>query len=391
MRQIPYGLHSVNLNDLKNILKVNKSGVYSNGKYLKEFEIKTKKFLNSKYSVAVNSGTSAIHLAFKAINLKEGDNIILPAINFIAAYSMAQLSKANIYLADIDYKTGQISPQNIIDCIKKNKIRKIKAFVSMYLGGSPEYIEDFYKLKKKLNCFYIEDACHAFGASYIINNKTYKVGSCMHSDICTFSFHPVKTITTGEGGLVTTNNFNFFKKIKEQRSHGIIRDKIKHWKYEINETSLNYRISEINCLLGLSQIKKTKKFLSKRHMLAKIYNKNLVAKSNILQVIDITNPDLSAWHLYIILIDFEKLKISKDKFIDLLLKKRIVIQQHYIPIYRVLGMKVKKQANYPNSEKYFKTALSLPLFIDLTISQQKYIIHKLQKILNYAVIKKRSR
>jgi dTDP-4-amino-4,6-dideoxygalactose transaminase len=194
-----------------------------------------------------------------------------------------------------------------------------------------------------------------------------------------------------KGGLVTTNNFNFFKKIKEQRSHGIIRDNNKHWKYEINETSLNYRISEINCLLGLSQIKKTKKFLSKRHMLAKIYNKNLVAKSNILKAIDITNPDLSAWHLYIILIDFKKLKISKDKFIDSLLKKRIVIQQHYIPIYRVLGMKVKKQANYPNSEKYFKTALSLPLFIDLTISQQKYIINKLQKILNYAVIKKRSR
>lgn len=121
MRHIPYGLHSVDLNDLKNMLKVNKSGIYTNGKYLNEFEIKTKKFLNSKHSVAVNSGTSAIHLAFKAINLKEGDNIILPAINFIAAYSMAQLCKANIYLADIDYRTGQISPQNIIDCMKKKQ------------------------------------------------------------------------------------------------------------------------------------------------------------------------------------------------------------------------------------------------------------------------------
>ena len=131
--------------------------------------------------------------------------------------------------------------------------------------------------------------------------------------------------------------------------------------------------------------------MSKRYILAKTYNKNLVANSNILKAIDITKPNLSAWHLYIILIDFEKLKVSKDKFIDLLLKKKIVIQQHYIPIYRVLGMKVKKQANYPNSEKYFKNALSLPLFIDLTISQQKYIINELQKILNYAVIKKRSR
>ena len=159
----------------------------------------------------------------------------------------------------------------------------------------------------------------------------------------------------------------------------------------MKQTSFNYRISEINCLLGLSQIKKTKKFLSKRYMLAKTYNKNLVAKSNVLKVIDITKPNLSAWHLYIILIDFEKLKISKEKLIKLLLKKKIVLQQHYIPTYRILGMKVKKRANYPHSEKYFKTALSLPLFSDLTFLKLKYIIKTITKTLNYALIEKRKK
>jgi len=391
MAYIPYGLHSVDKKDLRSILKINKSNVYTNGEYLIDFENQTKKYLGSNYSIAVNSGTSAIHLAYKAINLKQGDNIIMPSVNFIASYSMAKLCGANIYLADIDYKTGQMSPEKIKECIKKNKLKKIKAFVAMYLGGSPEYINEFFKLKKKLNCYFIEDACHAFGSSYKIKNKTYMTGSCKHSDISTFSFHPVKTITTGEGGLITTNNFKFCKKIKEQRSHGIIRNSNKHWLYKIKETSFNYRISEINCLLGISQLKKIKKFINKRILLSSKYKKELILKTNLVKSLELENSNLSAWHLFIILIDFKKLRINKNDFIGSMLKHKIVLQQHYIPIYRLLNLKNKKQISFPNADKYFKNALSLPLFNDLTFSKQKYIITKIIKFINYAAIKKRTK
>ena len=389
MNYIPYGSHSVDSKDLKNILKIKNKNIYTNGYFLNEFEKKTKKYLGSRYSLAVNSGTSAIHLAFKAINLKKGDNIIMPAINFVAAYSTAKLCRANIFLADIDYKSGQMSPKNVLDCVKKNKIKKVKAFITMYLGGSPEFINDFYLLKNKLKCFFLEDACHAFGSSYKINNKTFKLGSCQHSDISTYSFHPVKTITTGEGGLITTNNFKFFKKIKEQRSHGIIRNVKQHWKYKIFETSLNYRLSEINCILGISQLKKINSFLRRRRLLSKIYKKNFNSIKNLLEPIYTHNSSLSAWHLYVVFINFEKLKIDKNKFIQKLKNDKIIVQQHYIPLYKVLSMKGKVYKNFPNSERYFKNALTLPLFNDLSLEKQKYVINRIKKNLEYAKIKKR--
>tara|TARA_B100000965_G_scaffold364663_1_gene348491 strand:+ start:231 stop:1409 length:1179 start_codon:yes stop_codon:yes gene_type:complete len=391
MNYIPYGSHSVDYKDLKNILKIKKKNIYTNGYFLTEFEKRTKKYLGSRYSIAVNSGTSAIHLAFKAINLKKGDNIIMPAVNFVAAYSTAKLCGANIFFADIDYKTGQMSPKNILECKKKNKIKKVKAFITMYLAGSPEFINDFYLLKKKLKCYFLEDACHAFGSSYKIKNKIYKLGSCKHADISTFSFHPVKTITTGEGGLITTNNLKFFNKIKEQRSHGIIRNLPKHWKYKINETSLNYRLSEINCILGISQLKKINSFLKKRFLLSKIYRKNFYSIKNLIEPIYTENSSLSAWHLYIVFINFNKLKINKDKFIQRLKNDKIIVQQHYIPLYKVLNMKGKMHKSFPNSERYFKNALSLPLFNDLSFEKQKYVINKIKKILDYAKIKKRTK
>ena len=178
----------------------------------------------------------------------------MPAINFVAIYNLCKLIGAKIFLADVSPDTGQMTPGSLLNCIKKNKIKKIKAIVTMYLGGYPQNVNEFYKIKKIYKCYLIEDACHALGAKYKVGKDVFNIGSCAHSDFCVFSLHPVKTITSGEGGLVTTNNQSFSKKIKLLRSHGIIKSS--HWKYDIKFPALNYRLSDINCALSLSQLKK---------------------------------------------------------------------------------------------------------------------------------------
>ena len=200
MKTIPYGRQYVDSQDIKLVSKVLKEDLITTGYYVKEFENKISKFLKVKYVASCNSGTSALHLALMAINLKKNDVIIMPAINFIAAYNMARLMKAKIFLADVDSLTGQMTPKTLLDCIKNNKLKKIKAIVTMYLGGYPEHVLEFYNIKRKLKCYLIEDACHAFGAKYLFNKKFLPIGCCKHSDISTFSLHPVKTITTAEGG-----------------------------------------------------------------------------------------------------------------------------------------------------------------------------------------------
>ena len=265
------------------------------------------KYLKSKYSFTCSSGTAAIHLAFLSIGLKKGDNIIMPAVNFIAAYNLAKIMGANIFLADVDPVTGQMTSKNLTNCIKKNKIKRIKAFLTMYLGGHPENIVKFYELKNFFKCFYIEDACHALGAEYKFKNKMYKVGSCKHCDISTFSLHPLKTITTGEGGIITTGKKEISKKISLLRSHGLLKNKKFYWKYNSNFPGLNYRLSDINSALGISQLKKITSFLKKRSDIAKRYSLGFEKYKNYISLPSYNDKSKSSWHLFLIAINFKKI------------------------------------------------------------------------------------
>ena len=177
----------------------------------------------------------------------------MPSINFISSYNLCSTLEAKIYLIDTDPVTGQISYESVLNCIKKNKIKKIKIIITMYLGG---YVSDnikIFNLKKKYKFLMIEDACHALGSEYLHKNKKFRMGCCKHSDMSVFSLHPLKTITSGEGGIISTNNKILNDKLKIFRSHGIIRNKKKHWDYQIKLSGFNYRLSDINCALGLSQ------------------------------------------------------------------------------------------------------------------------------------------
>ena len=382
MKTIPYGRQYIDSRDIKSVSQALKQNLITTGNYVKKFEDRISKFLKAKYVASCNSGTSALHLAFMAIDLRENDAIIMPAINFIAAYNMAKLMNAKIFLADVDPLTGQMTPETLLNCIKLNKLKKIKAIVTMYLGGYPENVIEFCNIKKKLKCYLIEDACHALGAKYLYNKQYFPIGCCNHSDIATFSMHPVKTITTGEGGLITTNNKIFYNKIFSLRSHGIDKDKNFHWKYNLSKSGFNYRLSDLNCALGLEQLKKINKFLNYRNRISNNYNLELKKIIN-----KITLPSYKrskpSYHLFLISINFAEIRSTKDKFLKFLKKNNILCQYHYIPIYkfRVFNQKINLNS-YKGAEFYYRNTISLPIFFGLSIRFQRKIINKIKFFLN---------
>ena len=378
---ISYGGQFIDQKDIKNVSKALKGKLISSGKSVEEFENKISKFLKVKNAITCNSGTSALHLAFLSAGIKKGDNIIMPAVNFVAAYNMCVRLNANIYLSDVDSKTGQMTPHLLLECIKKNNIKKIKAILTMYMGGFVENLPEFFKIKKKFNCLLIEDACHAFGAEYSFKKKMIKAGACKHSDISTFSLHPLKPITTGEGGIVTTNNQFFAKKIKSFRSHGIIRNPKFHWKYEVVNYGYNFRLSDVNSSLGISQLKKINSFIKQRKKIFENYKLKLNNYKNLINFPTYNKKNKPSYHLILININFKKLKTNKDIFLKYLLKNNIMSQFHYIPIYNFKIFKSKK-VKLKNSEEYHSTTLSIPIYHSLKKKDQNLIISVIKNFFN---------
>jgi len=381
MNIVTYGRQFIDSDDIREVSKSLKQDLITNGNYVKKFENKISKFLKVKHALSCSNGTAALHLAFMAINLKKNDIIVMPAVNFVASYSMAKFMEAKIYLADVDSLTGQMTPKTLINCINKNKIKKIKAVVTMYLGGYPENVIEFYNIKEKYKFYLIEDACHALGAKYFYNKKYIPIGSCKHSDISTFSLHPVKTITSGEGGVVTTNSRSIYDKMILLRSHGIKKDKNFHWKYNILRPSFNYRLSDLNCALALSQLKKIKKFINYRKRIYDFYRSHLKINQNFINIKKYSKI-IPSFHLYLLSINFKKKKKKKDELLKFLKKESIYCQFHYIPIYKFKLFNHKVNLKYfPGSENYFKNNISLPIFFNLKFFLLKKIPYKINTFL----------
>ena len=355
-----YGKQYLDQNDYNALKSKTFKDFLTTGPLVKKFENNIKKKIGAKYVASCSSGTAALHIAFKAIDLKENDVVIVPIINFISSVNILTEMRAKIYFADVDIITGQMTPKTLNECLQKNNLKKVKAFVTMYLGGSCQNNLSFYKIKKKINCFMIEDACHALGGKYKINKKIFSVGSCEHADISTFSLHPVKSITTGEGGLITTNNKKIFEKALLFRSHGIVRQKNNHWEYDVISPGLNYRLSDLNCSLGISQLKKLNSFIQKRNKIAKIYLK-LLKDIDGIQLPILFKELSSSWHLFVIKINFSKLRKKKSDLFKFFVKKNIRVQQHYIPINKYSFYKKKIKGSFKNSKVYISQAVSLPI------------------------------
>ena len=371
-RLIPYGRQFISEEDIKNVSKILRRDIITSGNEIPKFEDKIQKYLKCKYSTVCNSGTSALFLSLLSIGVKKNDVVIMPSINFVASYNVSKILGAKIYLADVNKFNGQMSPDDVINICQKFKIKKVKALIVMYNGGYPLNSEKFYELKKKYKCYIIEDACHALGAEYKFKKSFFKIGSCKHSDISTFSLHPLKTITSGEGGIVTTNSKILDDKIKKFRSLGIKRSKEKHWDYDVELTGFNFRLTDFQCSLGLNQLKKIKRFLKKRKQIVKKYNLELK------KLEQITTPEVyesyySSNHLYLINLKKYNMK-TKENFIKYMKKNRILTQQHYKPVYKFKNFSGKYISR--NAEIYYKSTISLPIFYQLSSKEQNYIISK---------------
>ena len=319
---IIYNRQNIDKKDVANVSKALLQDKITTGRYVEQFEKALKKYLKVKFALSCNSGTSALMMAVESLRLRKKSNIIIPAINFVAAANICKLFGYNIFFSDVDKNTGLMTTTELNKCIRKNNLKKIDLIFTMHLGGNVSESEKFYKLKKKLNCYLIEDACHAFGSEYFVNKKKYKVGSCAHVDLSTFSFHALKTITTGEGGAVTTNNKVIFERLKNFRSHGMMNKT--GMSYKINTIGLNFRLSDINCALGLSQLKKINSILKIRRNIYKIYLNKLNNYKNVINLVK-TKIRYSSCHLLLANINFQKLKITKYSFFQALKKEELFV------------------------------------------------------------------
>lgn len=378
MMKINYSKHNISKKDIKSVIKVLKSDFLTQGPSVKFFEKKIKKIVSAKYAFAVNSATSGLHVACMSIGISKNDVVWTSPNSFVASSNCALYCGAKIDFVDIDLKNYSLCPIKLENKLKSTKKKNLpKAIVLVHFAGYATDLERIKRLSKKYNFKIIEDASHALGGKY----KNSYIGNCQFSDVCVFSFHPVKSITTGEGGLITTNSKKISAKINLFRNHGINRDKkfllnktLKINHYEQIELGFNYRMSDIEAALGISQANRLTKFIHKRMSVAKFYDKELI---NLPIQKPIFSKD-SSWHLYVILL---KNNSIRKKLFEFLKKKKINCQIHYIPIhihpyYKKIGFKKK---DFPNSVEYYERCLSLPIFFDLKFSAQKKIISLIKK------------
>lgn len=384
---IKYGKQYIDKEDQKAVLSSLKSEWITQGPRVETFEKNLKKKFGAKFCCAVSNGTAALHLTGLALGWKKNDIILCSSISFLSASNAAIYSGARPDFIDISLNDYNISIEKLKKKIKfyLSKKKKIKSIVVTDFAGHPCNWTELKKLSKKYNITLVNDNCHALGASYE-KNKKYAIN---FADVVTQSFHPVKNITTGEGGAVLTNNKKIYEKIKLLRSHGTIRNfstkikKTKPWFYEMRELGYNYRITDLQCALGTSQLKKLDKFVKRRNEIANIYNSFFKNYKEII-IPKVSKNCIHAFHLYPLLINFEKLKIPKNILFNELKKKNVLLQVHYIPIHLQPYYRKNykfKNGDYPVAEKFYKQEVSLPIYFSLKNKEVKYICKLLIKIL----------
>jgi UDP-4-amino-4,6-dideoxy-N-acetyl-beta-L-altrosamine transaminase len=382
---IPYNKQFIDKSDIKSVLKVLKSNLITQGPNVEKFEKAISEKVNSRYAVASNSATSSLHLACMAIGLKKGDWLWTSPNSFVASSNCGLLCGAKIDFIDINLRTYNLDVDLLEKkLVKAKKSKKLpKVIVPVHFAGLPCEMKKIFELSKKYKFKIIEDASHALGAKY----NSEDIGNCKYSDIAVFSFHPIKMITTIEGGVATTNNQKYADQMSKLRTHGIIKEKFKmkrkkegNWYYEQNDLGLNYRMNDVQAALGLSQLKKLNKFLKKRREIAKLYIKKLKKLPVNFQL---ENSKLkSSYHLFVI--EIQKGKKLKKKIFNILRRNNILVNVHYIPIhlqpYYMKNFGFKK-GQFKLAENYYDRAISLPIYYSLSNSRVQSIINLIKKYL----------
>ena len=362
------------------------------GPKISEFERSVAQEVGARYAVAVSSATAGLHISLLALQIEEGKEVITSPISFLASSNSALYCALKPNFVDIAVNDLNIDVSKVKSEVEKNP--NVKVILPVHFAGLPCDMKLISEIAKEKNLYVIEDAAHALGAAYSCGSK---VGSCKYSDLTVFSFHPVKSVTTGEGGVITTNSETLYRRLLQLRSHGINQFKEEYtdripsqtlgkpnpWYYEMQSLGYHYRLTELQAVLGIAQMKKLKAFIKKRTASAKYYLE-LLSNSNSISVAQSLKSDAnSAWHLFVIRIDFSRVQRSRMEIMELLRAKGIGTQVHYrpIPLQPYYVEKGYKVSDMPNSLKYFEEALSIPLYPNLKRKQQRYIVKTLEKIL----------
>jgi len=374
MSKIPYGKQEVSEDDIQEVTKVLKSDFLTTGPKVKEFEEKIAEYVGAKYAVAVANGTAALHLACLAAGLSAGEEVITTPMTFAASANCALYCGARPIFVDIN-------EQGLID---ENKIEekitdKTRIILPVHYTGLPCNMERIKEIADKHNLIVIEDACHALGGKY----KDSKIGNCEYSDMAVFSFHPVKHITTGEGGMITTNSEELYEALKTLRNHGMVKDPDKlldktqgPWFYEIQKLGFNYRLTDLQCALGISQMSKIDGFIEKRREIAKRYAEFFEDFEEV-NAIKEKEFQFNPYHLYVVKVKDET---KRRGLFEHLKENEILCQVHYIPVYwhpnyQKLGY---EKGMCPAAEDFYERIISLPIYPKLSKEEQERVIQKIE-------------
>lgn len=370
---IPYGKQTIEQDDIQAVVDVLKSDFLTTGPKIAEFEQTVADYVGAKYAVAISNGTSALHAACFAAGIEPGDEVITTPLTFAASANCVLYCGGTPVFADVDPKTYNIDPEDI----RRKITDRTKAIIAVHLAGQPCDMDAIHSIAREHGLIVIEDGAHALGSGY----KGKKVGSM--SDMTTFSFHPVKPITTGEGGMIVTDNEDFYKKMVLFRSHGITRDDSMMtrndgpWFYQQFDLGYNYRITDIQCALGCSQMKKLDRFLACRKEIVARYNEAFADCDNIITPYQLSDTE-SGWHLYIVQVK----NCDRRKVFENMREKGIGVNVHYIPVYMHPYYQEHGYENVhcANAEEIYSHIISLPLYPGLTSEQQNYVIDTLKSL-----------
>lgn len=377
---LAYGKQKIDEDDINSVVKVLKGDYLTTGPIVSEFENSVAKYVGTKYAVAVSNGTAALHMACYATGISEGDEVLVPAITFAASSNCVLYCGGKPVFIDVDPKSYNID----INKIKEKITNKTKAIIPVDFAGQSVDMDSILKIAEEYNLIVIEDAAHALGSEY----KNEKVGSKAH--MTEFSFHPVKPITTGEGGVVVTNSKELYEKMILFRSHGITRNSdlmIENqgpWYYEQIDLGYNYRLTDIQSALGLSQIKKLDDFIFKRREIVNKYNEAFRDLKEIVTPFE-NEYSKSGHHIYVLLLNLDKLKCGRKEIFEALQAENIGVNVHYLPVYlhpyyKKLGY---KKGECPVAEDIYNRMITIPLFPSMSDKDIKDVIEAVKKVLNY--------
>lgn len=377
MKQIPYGRQNITQEDIDAVVSVLQSDMLTQGPSVALFEKAFCEYVGCKYAVAVSNGTAALHLSTLALGVKAGERVITTPITFSASANCVKYAEGEVVFSDIDPETFLIDLNKVEKLLESAPLGKFKGIIPVDFSGRAVNLESLKKIADKYGCWIIEDACHAPGGFFVDSaGKKQYCGNGKFAELSIFSFHPVKHITSGEGGMITTNSKELYKKLLNLRTHGIQQDKSLYhynhgvWYYEMQELGYNYRLTDIQAALGISQLKRAGEGLKRRKEIAEKYNNVFKECKFVLKQSGIEEGH--AYHLYIIEVD------DRDGLLNHLRSKEIFAQIHYIPVhlmpyYRQFGW---KENDFPLAEGYYKKCISLPIYPTLTNEHQSFVINQ---------------